>query len=80
MSTNTLKMLASISVPFYASELGFSGSTIGSLKRGGYISPTGNTKMVTIILPKAEPNEKDVEVKEWIANQAVIAAALAGEG
>ena len=46
------KLIAMGDKPFYASEAGLSGGSIGAMYRNNWVAKTGNTKKVTITIDK----------------------------
>lgn len=46
------KLIAMGTQPFYASDAGLSGGSIGAMHRNNWIAKTGNTKKVTITIDK----------------------------
>lgn len=46
------KLIAMGAQPFYASDAGLSGGSIGAMYRNNWIAKTGNTKKVTITIDK----------------------------
>jgi hypothetical protein len=54
--------------PFYAVDLGLNGGQINGLRINGLIEPTGNTKVVDLVIDTYSDGRKiikTVEIKEW---------------
>jgi hypothetical protein len=60
------KVMAHGTTPFYASELGLNGGTIGALSYYRVIAPTGNTKEVTFPHPYDDNRLIKSTVCEWV--------------